>query len=80
MAKYLQVPAIVTVPNFMDRATQLLIESEGARVVVVDGDYDMSIEWARNEAEKGGLLVMDVSWEGYQEIPEVLHSFLYHRL
>jgi diaminopropionate ammonia-lyase len=80
MAKYLQVPATVAVPNFMNRATQLLIESEGARVVVVDGDYDMSIGWARNEAEKGGLLVMDVAWEGYQEIPEVLHSYSYHRL
>jgi diaminopropionate ammonia-lyase len=72
MAKYLQIPAVIAVPNFMDRATQLLIESEGAKVVVVDGDYDMSITWARNEADKGGLLVMDVSWEGYEEIPEVL--------
>ena len=72
MARYLQIPATIAVPNFMDQATQLLIESEGARVVVVDGDYDVSIEWARNEAEKGGLLIMDVSWEGYEEIPEVL--------
>jgi diaminopropionate ammonia-lyase len=72
MAKYLRIPAVIAVPNFMDRATQLLIESEGARVVVVDGDYDMSITWARDEADKGGLLIMDVSWEGYEEIPEVL--------
>jgi diaminopropionate ammonia-lyase len=73
MAKYLRLPATIAVPNFMDQATQLLIESEGAKVVVVDGVYDTSIDWARNEAEKGGLLIMDVSWEGYEEIPEVPH-------
>ncbi|CAO2654341.1 Nn.00g110740.m01.CDS01 [Neocucurbitaria sp. VM-36] len=70
MARYLQVTAIVFVPDFMDRATQQKIESEGAKVVVVDGDYDFSIMKAREEAQKDGLLVMDVSWDGYEEIPE----------
>jgi hypothetical protein len=72
MAKYLHISAIVFVPDFMDRATQQKIESEGAEVVVVDGDYDHSIECAKAEADKGGMLVMDVSWEGYEVIPEVL--------
>jgi diaminopropionate ammonia-lyase len=71
MAKYLQITAIVFVPNFMDKATQHKIESEGAKVVVVDGDYDYSVKKAREEADRDGLLVMDVSWEGYEEIPEV---------
>lgn len=71
MAKYLQITAIIFVPDFMDKATQLKIESEGAEVVVVDGDYDYSIKCAREEADKGGMLVMDVGWEGYEEIPEV---------
>ncbi|KAH7390695.1 tryptophan synthase beta subunit-like PLP-dependent enzyme [Pyrenochaeta sp. MPI-SDFR-AT-0127] len=70
MAKYLQITAIIFVPNFMDQATQQKIESEGAKVIVVDGDYDFSIAKARKEAETGGLLVMDVSWAGYEEIPE----------
>lgn len=72
MAKYLRIPSTIFVPEFMDQATQDKITSEGARVVVVDGDYDKSIQVARKEAESdNSLLVMDVSWEGYEEIPQV---------
>lgn len=72
MAKYLQIPATVFVPKFMDVATQRKISGEGAEVVVVNGDYDMSIEAARELANnEGNLLVMDVSWEGYEEVPRV---------
>ncbi|KAA8627074.1 IlvA Threonine dehydratase [Pyrenophora tritici-repentis] len=70
MAKYMQIKAVIFVPDFMDEATQRKIESEGAKVVVVDGDYDYSIAKAKEEADKGGMLVMDVSWKGYEEIPE----------
>ncbi|KAF2853694.1 tryptophan synthase beta subunit-like PLP-dependent enzyme [Plenodomus tracheiphilus IPT5] len=72
MAKYLQIEAVIFVPNFMDETTQRKIEGEGegTKVVVVDGGYDFSIAKARGEADKGGMLVMDVSWEGYEEIPE----------
>ncbi|CAA9957269.1 IlvA Threonine dehydratase [Pyrenophora teres f. maculata] len=70
MAKYMQIKAVIFVPDFMDEATQKKIESEGAEVVVVDGDYDYSIEKAKEEADRGGMLVMDVSWKGYEEIPE----------
>ena len=38
----------------------------------MDGDYDYSIAKAKEEANKGGMLVMDVSWKGYEEIPEVM--------
>lgn len=72
MAKYLQVKAVIFVPEFMDEATQKKIEGEGAKVIVVDGDYDYSIAKAKEEADKGGMLVMDVSWKGYEEIPEVM--------
>jgi diaminopropionate ammonia-lyase len=58
MASYLHITAIIFVPDFMDRATQQKIQSEGAEVVVVDGDYDHSVQCARDEADKGGLLVM----------------------
>jgi diaminopropionate ammonia-lyase len=71
MAKYLNITAIIFVPDFMDQPTQQKIESEGAKVVVVDGNYDRSITVAKEEAARDGLLVMDVSWEGYDEIPEV---------
>ena len=71
MAKYLQITVVIFVPDFMDDATQKKIGGEGAKVIVVDGDYDYSISKAKEEAEKGGMLIMDVSWEGYEEIPEV---------
>lgn len=73
MARYLQIESIVFVPDFMDEATQSKIASEGADVVVVDGNYDFSIQKAREEAENAGLLVMDVSFTGYEIIPEVTH-------
>jgi diaminopropionate ammonia-lyase len=72
MAKYLGVEARVFVPDDMDQATRDKISGEEADVEVVDGSYDDAIQSARREAEKEGyLLVMDVSWEGYEEIPQV---------
>lgn len=72
MAKYLQVPATIFVPRFMNQATQDKIASEGAKVVVIDGNYDDSILAARKLAEdENWVLVMDVSWKGYEEIPQV---------
>jgi diaminopropionate ammonia-lyase len=74
MAKYLQIPATIFVPNTMDQATRNRISSEGAKVVVVDGNYEMSIEAAKKEAKtENTLLVMDVSWEGYEEFPQARH-------
>lgn len=73
MAKYLDINAVVFVPSFMDAPTQKKIESEGATVIVVDGDYDHSVECARQEAEEeGSLLVLDVAFPGYEVIPQVL--------
>ncbi|KAF2195484.1 tryptophan synthase beta subunit-like PLP-dependent enzyme [Zopfia rhizophila CBS 207.26] len=71
MAKYLQIPATIFVPESMDQAAQDKISSEGAKVVVVNGDYDVSIKAARDGAEnENGLLIMDVAWPGYEEIPQ----------
>jgi diaminopropionate ammonia-lyase len=72
MARYLQIDATIFVPDFMDEATQTKIRSEGAKVIVVDGDYDRAISYAKQDADEGGLLVIDVSWEGYEEVPEVM--------
>ncbi len=44
-----------------------------AQVVLVDGDYDMTVQRAREDAEKKGyMLVQDTSWEGYTEIPTLI--------
>jgi len=76
MAKYLSITATVFVPDFMDLATQKKIEGEGGNVIVVDGDYDDSVRYAQDEAEKGGLLVMDVAYAGYEQIPKVFNLLL----
>ncbi|KAJ4303504.1 hypothetical protein N0V90_002400 [Kalmusia sp. IMI 367209] len=71
MGKYLQIPVTVFVPRAMDKATQDKISSEGAKVVVVDGDYDQAVMVARQEAEApDSILMMDTSWKGYEEIPQ----------
>ena len=72
MAKYMQIPVTIFVPSTMDKSTQERIASEGAKVIVVSGDYDHAISVARKEAEvRDSILMMDTSWEGYEEIPQV---------
>jgi diaminopropionate ammonia-lyase len=42
----------------------------GAVVIRVNGDYDASVEQARNDANKNGwFVVSDTSWEGYTQPP-----------
>lgn len=72
VAKYLSIPATVFTPQNMSNGTRDLIASEGAKVPVVQGDYDAAVQAAKDEAAKSNaLLVMDTSWPGYEEIPNV---------
>ena len=42
----------------------------GAEVIRIDGDYDASVDLAREEAEQNGwFVVSDTSWPGYSEPP-----------
>lgn len=63
----------VFVPASIDKATRDKISEEGATCLVCPGDYDASVVAARKLANEsiGALLVMDTSWEGYQDIPLV---------
>ena len=45
------------------------IESEGARVTVVDGDYDLAVATAAATASADRLVISDTSWPGYTEVP-----------
>ena len=72
MCKVLDVPATIYVPGFMNEYTQGLIHSEGANVKVVDnGAYDDAIVAVQKHAreDQGALMVMDTSWQGYEEVP-----------
>ena len=86
MAMYMDIPAVVYVSDHMSESTREYIRLEKAEVRVVDGDYDDAVAAARAaaEADNGSLLVMDISWEGYETVPQVclvlLSSFLVYRL
>lgn len=73
MAKILRVQATIYVPGFMSEYTQNLLRGEGAEVTVLkDGSYDDSIAATRQDADAtGALMVMDTSWEDYQDVPKV---------
>jgi diaminopropionate ammonia-lyase len=47
------------------------IESSGARVVVVDGNYDDAVRQVYQDAQRNGWeVVSDTAWEGYEDIPK----------
>jgi diaminopropionate ammonia-lyase len=46
------------------------IELEGAKVIVVAGDYDAAVRAAGTAArDNGWVLVQDTAWDGYTQIP-----------
>lgn len=61
------------VPAFMPQATQDLLAREGADVRVVPGaNYDDCVAVVRAEAERDSsmLLLLDVGFEGYENVPQ----------
>jgi diaminopropionate ammonia-lyase len=69
MAKWLNVGARILVPRDMAQARRQAIESEGARVMVVDGSYDEAVDASAQLADDTHLVISDTSWEGYEQIP-----------
>jgi acetylornithine deacetylase/succinyl-diaminopimelate desuccinylase-like protein/cysteine synthase len=71
IAKLLGIKADIFVPRGMDEPTRQLIGSEGACVIVVQGDYDQAVREAAGAAQsiKGGILVQDTAFDGYEDIP-----------
>lgn len=74
MAKYLGIPANITVPRFVDAATQEKIRSEGATVKLIQADFDGTVKAVEEEARQdpNGLLILDVAWPGYEDIPQFI--------
>jgi diaminopropionate ammonia-lyase len=69
VANWLGVGAHILVPRDMTPARRQAIESEGARVSVVDGSYDEAVEASARLADDPHLVISDTSWEGYEQIP-----------
>jgi diaminopropionate ammonia-lyase len=69
MAALLGLDADVYVPKGTATARIAAIEAEGARVTVVDGDYDRAVASAAATAGDRCLAIQDVGWPGYEQVP-----------
>jgi diaminopropionate ammonia-lyase len=69
MARLLGVHAEIYVPKGTAAARVAAIEGEGARVTVVDGDYDATVSTAAATATDRCLVIADVAWPGYERVP-----------
>lgn len=72
MAQLLGYRAHILVPAGTAAARIAAIESEGARVTIVDGTYDDAVVAAAALATDDVLAVSDTSWPGYTEVPRTV--------
>jgi diaminopropionate ammonia-lyase len=70
MAAWLGLDARILVPRGTSPERIEGIESEGARVEVVDGSYDDTVGRAAALQAERRLLIQDGGWPGYETIPE----------
>ncbi len=69
-ANQLGCQAVIYVHKETSQARIKAIESNGAKVVVVDGTYDDAVRQINIDAQENGWQVIsDTSWEGYEDIP-----------
>jgi diaminopropionate ammonia-lyase len=65
--------AVIYMPAGTVPARVKNIEAEGARVIIIDGDYDAAVKQAANDAAKHHWIVIsDTAYEGYLEIPKFI--------
>ncbi len=63
-------PVQIFVPDGVHPAAVQAIRDEGAEVVATGGDYDHAVARAAADCDAtGSLLVQDMAWPGYEEIP-----------
>ena len=66
VANLLGLGAIIYVPKHTKSARIDAIKSEGAEVIIVDGNYDRAVEIA---AAQDGIIIQDTGYPGYEDIP-----------
>ncbi len=69
VASWFGMKSLVFVPAGTIGARIEAIESEGARVVVIDGDYDEAVAAAAGEDGARSWLIQDTGWPGYETVP-----------
>lgn len=72
MADLLGIACQILVPAGTASSRISGIESEGARVRVVDGTYDDAVAAAALLADDSTLVVSDTSWPGYEQTPRAV--------
>jgi diaminopropionate ammonia-lyase len=72
--------AIVCVPEKTSLFRIKAIENEGAKVIIVKGNYDQTCQYAKEISESQNLqLIQDTSWENYEKIPaQIMAGYLTH--
>ncbi len=62
--------SIIYVHRFTSQARIRNIEQSGARVVVIDGNYDDAVRQVSADAARNGWeVIADTAWEGYTDVP-----------
>src|SRR5690606_30504721 len=62
--------SLIYVHKLTSQARIRAIESNGAKVVIVDGNYDDAVRQVYQDAQRNGWeVVSDTAWEGYEDIP-----------
>lgn len=69
MARHLGFECRIFVPEGTVPPRIAAIESEGASVTMVDGDYDLAVARSAEEAGDRCLVISDTSWPGYEVTP-----------
>lgn len=69
VASWFGFQARIFMPKGTVQARIEAIESEGAEVIIVEGDYDKTVEAAAKEQETHTLLIQDTAWPGYETVP-----------
>jgi acetylornithine deacetylase/succinyl-diaminopimelate desuccinylase family protein/diaminopropionate ammonia-lyase family len=71
MARLLGIESRIFVPSFADETTKGFITGESARVLVVQGCYDVAVQEAHQQSlrTENALLIQDTAFEGYEDIP-----------
>ncbi len=72
MARWMGFSAHIFVPEGTAMARIEAIRREGAEVTVVEGDYDAAVARSAEEAGERCLVVSDISWPGYEEVPRLV--------
>jgi diaminopropionate ammonia-lyase len=63
--------SVIYVHKLTSQGRLQAIEQSGARVVVVDGNYDEAVRQVDQDAQRNDWeVVSDTSWEGYEDIPK----------